>query len=318
MLDYNTILTKIQESTSLSKEDIESRVNKKLSDLQDLISKEGAAQIVANELNVKVFDKVPSKANKVSEVAVGSTGIVLTLKVVAVYDTRSFVRNNKQGKVASLLAGDETGTIRLVVWDDNIISSLKEVKEGTILKVKNVYCKENRGFKELHLGNRGLLEINPEGETIGEIKLRASNPTEKKQIKDLITNDFAEVLGTIVQIFEPRYYQACPTCSKKVLGELDIFKCQEHGEVSAVEVPIVNLVLDDGTDNIRVVCFRQEAFKLVGESKVYETIKKDNLGKQLSLKGKVVKNDMFDRIEFVASSVEEVQPESILIEMEKI
>ena len=46
---YEEIVNKIISSTSLNKEEIENLVEKKLKSLQDLISREGAAYIIANE-----------------------------------------------------------------------------------------------------------------------------------------------------------------------------------------------------------------------------------------------------------------------------
>ena len=62
-------------------------------------------------------------------------------------------------------------------------------------------------------------------------------------------------------------------------------------------IPIVNVILDDGTDNIRVVCFRDAAESMLGkdaetfsESKenpgIFEEIKKNILGKQVQVTGK--------------------------------
>ncbi len=56
ILDYETIISRITSSTNLPKVEIEQKVRQKLIDYQDLISKEGAAHMIANEFNVKLFD----------------------------------------------------------------------------------------------------------------------------------------------------------------------------------------------------------------------------------------------------------------------
>ncbi len=315
ILGYNTIINKIVETTGLSKQDIEEKINKKLIELQDLISKEGAAHIVANELNVKLFDGT-NKTLKIKQVEVGLNSVNVLGKVINVNEIKSFQKKDKQGRIGSLFMGDETGSIRIVIWDEKLIDLTKEIKEGDIVKVNNAYSKQNNnGFKELHLGSKSQLIINPENETIGEVKL---NTTKRKQIKDLNEEEFVEILGTVVQIFEPKHYNACPVCNRKVFQQGEIFNCQEHGNVPPKQVPIVNIFFDDGTGNIRAVLFRDQATKLLSNKENFEDIKKEVLGKQLLLRGKVTKNEMFNRIELVVNNLEEPKPEALIAEIENM
>jgi len=315
ILEYDTIITKIKESTSLSKEEIEIKVKQKLSDLQDLISKAGAAQIIANELGVKLFDNI-SKDLKINQVQIGLNAVTITGKVITIYDIKSFQKNDKQGRIGSLVLGDETGTIRIVIWDENLISLIKDIKQGDIIKINNAYSKQNNnGFKELHLGNRAQIIINPENSTIGEIKVNVG--PQRKKIKDITEEGFVEIFGTIVQLFEPKSYNSCPNCNKKVMIQGDFFSCQQHGKVEPKPVPILNLFLDDGTANLRAVLFREQAEKIIRGKSNFEEIKRDNLGKQILLKGKVTKNEMFNRLEIVANGLEEPSPEQMIAELEK-
>ena len=55
-IPYEEIVLKINESTKMPASEIEERVEKKLKQLSGLISKEGAAHIIANELGVKLFE----------------------------------------------------------------------------------------------------------------------------------------------------------------------------------------------------------------------------------------------------------------------
>ena len=57
-LTYEQIIEKIQEEKGLSKEEIGKRIEEKVKDLSDLISKEGAAHILAHELGLKVFHEL--------------------------------------------------------------------------------------------------------------------------------------------------------------------------------------------------------------------------------------------------------------------
>ena len=48
----------------------------------------------------------------------------------------------------------------------------------------------------------------------------------------------------------------------------------------------------------------------------FEYIKNKVLGSQLKLNGRVVKNEMFDRLEFVINNVEEVDVDELIEELE--
>ena len=55
---YEEILRRIEEKTGLPNEEIEEKINKKVVQLSDLVSKEGAAHIVANQLGIKLFENL--------------------------------------------------------------------------------------------------------------------------------------------------------------------------------------------------------------------------------------------------------------------
>ena len=317
-LTYEQIINLILEKSNISKEELEKRVNVKLKDLSDLISKEGAAHIIANELGIKLIS-IPISL-KILDVLPGMRLIGLTVKILSIYETREFLRNGKKSRVASILIGDETGTTRLVIWDETQINNIANMKEGDILKIKGGYCKENNGFKEIHLGNESQIIINPEGEFIGNILLKQQ--LLRKKISELAENDNVEIIGTIVQLFEPRFYEVCPECNKKVKLLDGNFRCEKHNIVSPKQVPLINFFFDDSTANIRVVAFRDQATALVEKTEdelriiknspeKFDNLKAEILGKQLLIKGRVTRNEMFNRLEFVANHVQEADPVEI-------
>ena len=321
-LTYDDIVEKIVTEKKVSKEEVEEKIESKIKQLSDLISKEGAAQIVANQYGVRVMENVSDKNFKINELPKGVGSVNALGKVVQIFGVVTFNRNGKEGKVVNMIIGDEPGTIRLVAWDEGIISKIEDgsIEEGSILKVRNAYSKINNGRNELHLGGKSLVEINPDGEKIGEVQNTVAperSSAEKKDISELKEGMFVELHGTIVQLFEPRHYMACPECNKKGSPEGEGFKCNGHGTVDAKKSPIVNMFFDDGTSNIRIVCFSNQAEQLFGKSSTdiadsntedFEDLKKLVLGKQLIITGRVNKNAMMDRLEFMVSSIKEMDP----------
>ena len=88
-IPYEEIILKINESTKMNSSEIEERVEKKMKQLSGLISKEGAAHIVANELGVKIFEQLSGKL-QVKNIIKGMRDVETIGKVVQVY--RSIAR----------------------------------------------------------------------------------------------------------------------------------------------------------------------------------------------------------------------------------
>jgi len=101
-LTYEEIIAKIKEK-GVSEEEIQTRIKQKLDQLSGLISKEGAAQIIANELGVKIFRDVGKL--KVKEIRAGMRDIEVDGKVINLFEVRSFKNEKREGKVASFILG---------------------------------------------------------------------------------------------------------------------------------------------------------------------------------------------------------------------
>ena len=56
-MDFETIVNKIKEKTNLKEEEINRKVIEKQQELSNLVSKEGAAYIIAKELGLDIFPK---------------------------------------------------------------------------------------------------------------------------------------------------------------------------------------------------------------------------------------------------------------------
>ena len=110
-IPYEDVIKKIKEQSGISDEELELKLKQKLEQLSGLISREGAAHIVANELGVKVFDQISGKM-KIEKVLAGMRDVEILGKVVQVYEIREFHRKEGTGKVGSFIVGDETGAIR--------------------------------------------------------------------------------------------------------------------------------------------------------------------------------------------------------------
>lgn len=304
------IVAKIKQQSNLSEKEIEEKIDKKLDQLSGLISREGAAHIIANELGIKLFESSSGKL-QIKNILAGMRNVETVGKVQRVFELREFKTEKRSGKVASLVLGDETGTIRVVLWGEQA-DKISQIVENSIVKVIGGYVRENQGRKEVHLNERSKLIINPEGEKIGEVKQFISV---RKQIKDLLEGEESiEILGTLVQVFDPKFFEICPECGKRVNYEGTNFSCPVHGNVNADYSYVLNAFVDDGTENIRCVFFKNQAERLAGMSKEeflhykdnpqeFESLKTELLGSIVKLVGRITKNQLFDRLEFTAQLV---------------
>ncbi|MFH1637259.1 MAG: hypothetical protein ABIB71_02430 [Candidatus Woesearchaeota archaeon] len=322
-MTYEQIVSRIKTEKELSESEIDKKVEKKLKELSGLITKEGAAHIIANELGIKLYEGLKEKQFKIKELNPFLRNIEVKGKVVRLYDIRSFKTEKREGRIATFLLGDETGVIRAVVWDEPIIKQIEKGKhpENSAVIIKNAYVRENNGYRELHLGTGSSIEECSESFSVAERKQQQ----QAKPISEVKENEFATVRGTIVDVFEPRFYDACPECGKKLAQEGSKFTCREHGKREPVAAIILNFYLDDGTDSIRATCFRDTAEKLLGvkgkalkaNPELFFESKRKMLGLEAEVSGKAKNNEFFNRVELTANSVKEAEPKEIIEALEK-
>jgi len=315
-LTYEQIAAKIKEKTGLSEQEIEQRVKEKLDKLSGLISKDGAAHIIANELGINAFEDVTGKV-KLGKLIAGMRNVETLGKVRQVYEIREFTTDKGSGKVGSFLIADDTGMARVTCWNTQT-EKMTGLKEGDIVKLKNSYVKENNGRFELHMNDKGEMLLNPPGETVtvpDNVK-QAQAEVKRKKIAELAENEMnIEILGTIVQVFEPKFFEVCPSCGKRAKQRENQFVCEQHNAVVPDYSYVMNAVIDDGSETIRAVFFREQAERLIRKPKEeivqyrqfkekFDEVKIELLGQMIKLNGKVTKNAMFDRLEFVARTVD--------------
>jgi len=317
---YGELVALIAKSAKLDVSEIEKKVQEKKTKLSDLISLEGAAQIVAAELGVS-FDE---QKVKVEGLLIGMRKVALVSKILRVYPVRSFKTKTSEGKVANLIAADDSGTVKLVVWDMGHINSIEDgtIKEGDVIDLKGGNVREGQYGKELHLGSFSTLKKSDQVLTnVASFTPQASISPEKKKISELGENMRAAVRAVPVQAFEPKFFKVCPECGKKPSSEGDKFNCGQHGTIIPRERSLMSMVLDDGTGNIRAVCFNEVIAKMfkIKEEEIRGLLDKKNeiLGKEMVLSGRVRKNAMFDNLEFIISGAEEVNPEQLIGELNK-
>jgi len=312
-MPYEQILEKLKTQSGISETELQLKIDTKMMQLSGLISKEGAAHIVANELGIKLFDvNIASGKLQIKNIMSGLRNVETVGKVIQKYDIKEFNSNGRQGKLATIVIADETGTMRVVMWNDQALNA-NDITEGMIVKVIGAYVRENNNALELHLNEKSKIILNPEGEKINVTASIPQRAFQRKNINDLQENDMnIELLGTIVQVFDPRFFEVCPSCGKRIKNEEGSFVCQIHNQVEPDFSYVANLIIDDGSNSIRAVFFKETMEKLMNKKKQdiiamrssgFDDVKNELLGNLLKVQGKAKKNLFFDRIEFMVSSL---------------
>ena len=309
--DYERLVERISKSSRLEKEEINRRVEAKRAQLSGLISKEGAAQIVAAELGIN-FEKEKIKIN---ELMPGMKKANIIAKIINLFPVREFKKESREGKVVNMVLADETGNIRTVLWDTNHIALIEKgiIKENDVVEITGGNVRDS----ELHL--TGFSDIKKSSEILENVRIeREFKPTK------LIEAKIGSTLKTrafIVQIFEPRFFEICPECRKKVVSAADGTVCEQHGKIIPEKRALLNLILDDGSETIRAVLFSEQIDKLGvndldGEKFLLE--RENLLGEEFFFFGSVRQNKLFNNSELFVSDLDKANVNVLLEDLEKI
>jgi ssDNA-binding replication factor A large subunit len=311
MQNYDLLIERISKASGIDPSEIERRVEAKKAKLSGLISKEGAAQIIAAELGVS-FE---NQDLKICEIMSGMKKANIYGKVINIFPVREFNKNGREGKVANFIIADETGNTRVVLWDTNHIDLIESgrIKVGDVVEIKNASVRDSEihlsGFSELKKSDKKMVDIKTERTSVEE------------SLDKVKQGQNVNVRGVIVQIFQPRFYSVCPTCNKKVIPKDNMYTCAEHGVVTPKDRAILNFVLDDGTETMRVVLFSEQINILIPEEDLKDEpkalkFKEDLLGTEVKVIGIVKRNQLFNNLEIIGSDIKKVDVEKLIEELE--
>jgi len=223
------------------------------------------------------------------------------------------------GKLASLVVGDETGSIRVVLWNEKS-DFIDGVKEGDVVRIEDGFAKLNlKGVLEVEIRKSSVIKLIKDSDIPAVDELKNVLVHEKK-IADIGDNERdIKITGKIVDFdtTQELLYTACPKCRRKVQE----FNGEWHCEFCGINVePTQNLkirvFLSDGSP-IPVLFFGKVAEKFLGisisdvlnltgemgEKTLLERTKADLMDKNISIIGHSRYNDRFSRVEFLADDV---------------
>ena len=305
--NYQQLVEFIAQSAGVPVEEVERKIEAKQAKLAGLISREGAAQVIAAELSVN-FDK---QVIKISQIVPGMRKINLIGKIINLFPIREYNKNGRSGRIGSFILADETSNVRTVLWDENHIDLIDKgnITQEGVVEINNASVRNG----EIHLSS--FSEIKVSNKSIDDVIIE--KPTFQKTIINFNQNDNVSTRAFIVQMFEPRFFEVCPECRRKVVDS----ECQEHGKIVPEKRALLNLMIDDGSDCIRSTMFSDVLEKVIPKKELedveaFAKRKQDLLGKEMLVTGQVRKNQMFNNNEFIVSGLDEINIDKVIEELE--
>jgi len=122
-------------------------------------------------LLVEVVDKM-----KISELKIGQGKVDIEAEVKSVGEIRNFNKFGRELKVCDAAISDDSGEIKLTLWNQDI----DKVKIGSKVKISNGFVNEFQGEKQLTAGKFGKLEVLEPGEEF-EGKKKEEEAEEKEE-----------------------------------------------------------------------------------------------------------------------------------------
>ncbi len=114
----------------------------------------------------------------------------LTMDIIEKGDVREFEKFGKKGRVCNAVGKDETGTVKLTLWNDDI----DKVNSGDKVKIENGWVGEWQGELQLSTGKFGKLEVIGSSEITEDEKLEEDVLSDKgsDEGEHILTDDERE------------------------------------------------------------------------------------------------------------------------------
>ncbi|UCC33025.1 MAG: hypothetical protein JSW53_04345 [Candidatus Bathyarchaeota archaeon] len=146
----------------LTRDKVRRMIEEKKTPVQGFFTDEAAARMVASDLKVEIPTEPLQPTLEIKNLISGLNDVTIIGRVIAVYPTRTFTRQDlTEGRIARLLMADRSGTLKVVLWDEKVISvENEEIKQGRIVKLSHGYTRTGLDGKlELHVGSRTGIQV---------------------------------------------------------------------------------------------------------------------------------------------------------------
>jgi replication factor A1 len=218
---------------TISRDQILKRLEKEKQKTGGFISEVTLLRMIAADFGCKLTkSNVDIPVLMIRDLFPGLNDISIVARILAIFATRTFSGAN-EGKFAGLLVADKTGSLRIVLWNDktDLIDS-GTLSIGQIAHFFHGYTREDSGGRtELHLGDRGKVEMNPGSFKESEYPTISRFSTKLGDLASASKNRRVNVIGAVKKIFPSSTFERQDASEGKVMRFM-IF--DNTGEVSIV------------------------------------------------------------------------------------
>ncbi|MGY5871718.1 MAG: OB-fold nucleic acid binding domain-containing protein [Candidatus Thorarchaeota archaeon] len=218
----------------------------------------------------------PLGKTSIADLSIEMKDVDIEGKVVTAYDVKIFTRKDgTEGSLRNIVIADQTSKVRVTFWGDDI-ETVADVQEGDVIRILHGYVKEGfRGGVEYQIGRKGEIILNPKDSNLKQLDLSEVDfetvPTKASrvligEIDETNEGRNVEICGIIVDMGQNRvFYEACPTCNKKLEAIDDGYSCKSCGKVEQPEPRMLyKITIDDGSGSIKATLFGTVGEKLLG------------------------------------------------------
>ena len=218
---------------TISRDQILKRLEKEKQKTGGFISEVTLLRMIAADFGCKLTkSNVDIPVLMIRDLFSGLNDISIVARILAIFATRTFSGAN-EGKFAGLLVADKTGSLRIVLWNDktDLIDS-GTLSIGQIAHFFHGYTREDSGGRtELHLGDRGKVEMNPGSFKESEYPTISRFSTKLGDLASASKNRRVNVIGAVKKIFPSSTFERQDSSEGKMMRFM-IF--DNTGEVSIV------------------------------------------------------------------------------------
>lgn len=146
----------------INRKEIIKRIKNKKIKSGNFLTDETAARIIASDLGVEIAKPPIELKIQIKDLISGLNDVSLVVKLVSIFPPKTFKRKDwTEGKFATLIVSDKSGTLRVILWDNNVdLIETGKIKKDQIIQISHGYVREGwNGKPELHMGNKGKIKI---------------------------------------------------------------------------------------------------------------------------------------------------------------
>ena len=155
------ILSKRRE---LSQDQVLALIEEKKKEGRGLLSDEGAARLVAEELLIQTRGTELGRM-RMKDLVPGLNDVTISGRILLTWPPQDFQRKDgTPGRVMRIVLVDKSDRVRCAVWDRHVdVLSRAGGLQGRVLRVGHAYTRQGlAGDTEVHAGERSSIEVDPE------------------------------------------------------------------------------------------------------------------------------------------------------------